>query len=79
MGKKVHDCCGGVGRHLNGCDGGTPKRRPRKEHKDRAQAIENTQRYEKCPPHAPFEWGDANKKGQHRHQCSKCTKQLGWW
>jgi hypothetical protein len=77
--RKVYDCCGGRGKHLPGCDGGTPKKRPRKEHKDRAQAIKNTQKYEKCPPHAPFEWGDPDKDGKYKHQCSKCTRQLGVW
>ena len=79
MPRKAYDCCGGRGKHLRGCDGGAPKTRPRRPHKDPAQAQENTQKYEKCPPHAPFEWGSPDRQGRHKHQCSKCTKQLGRW
>jgi hypothetical protein len=76
--RKVHDCCGGRGKHLKGC-GEAAKRGPHKPHKDPVQAIENTARYEKCPPHAPFEWGSPDRQGRHKHQCSKCARQLGKW
>ncbi len=88
MGRKVYDCCGGVGKHMGGCPkGGSPKLSlPRGPRRDRGKGGKvsrpgKQERGEKCPPHTPS--ADAskgvNKKGQSCYRCSRCGKYLGKW